>query len=365
MTSDGERAVNKGINSSIWADVTETVDDSAGQHSPSLKYGNGPLTNHVHKTLKSSVASFLTPLKNVGESDQEEAMEGRNVEQLNPGATRENDLSTNGGHNRTVDQQAETRSSGDDMDTNENGATADARSAADNSSNGDIRADDEGSSSRIDAPDFDHDDISSRVDLPNANSIGPTGRVNLEEASLDAIVAFIKSKVYIRSYLDEDEIVAFSHATHRHAENRTKYRKNLAMMGSDHQNAHDRIYQEEEYFSLADAFFRDLIDGASEKAGFDVENRTVTWLKRAAGLQKPNDPLEKSMGYYSDSQDEQVGDGRRRTRRAKKGKRNEILEKEHEGLSIFVDAIKQIEEERGEKKVSNIPSVSWSLRHII
>ena len=350
MTSDSERVSPRPI-------VCEPGDDSSTQQSSSLTHGNLGLTDDCYQEPK-SVEFFLEQSKDSVVSDKEEKTD-QSVVQMDPAVDQNNESMNNiVVVKAVVDLEPETRPSRENLDANENGnETLCSRSMAAYFSKGKKLAQENGF--------LGHDEDSSRSEVPNAEYNCPNGRASLEESSLDAIVAFIKTKDFARSGLDEDEIVAFTHATHRHAENRTKYRKNLAMMGSYPQNAYDRIYQEEEFFSLADAFFRDIVDGASEMAGFDLSNKTLTWLKRAAGLQKPNDPLEKSIGFYSYSEEEQRRDGRRRTRRAKKEKGKDFLETDLEGLSIFEHAINEIEGQAEEKPVSRIPLVRCSLRCVL
>ena len=353
MTSDDERASSLPIE-------CEPDDDSSTQRSSPPKHGNEGLT--CHEELKSVEFLFEPSMESVV-SDKEEKTD-QHIEQPDPVLDKSNESPDKVGvvFNAVVNLESVIPTKKENLEMNENAnETIDSQSTAGSSSRRETLAQ-ESASPRVPAAFVvGQDEDFSRGEVPNTHSNGPPGKANLEEASLDAIVAFLKSKDFARSDLDEDEIVAFTHATHRHAENRTKYRKNLAMMGSYPHNAYDRIYQEEEFFSLADAFFRDLVDGASDMAGFDLSNRTVTWLKRAAGLQKPNDPLEKSMGFYSDSEEEERRDGRRRTRRAKKEKGKELLEMDLEGLSVFEHAINEIEEERDEKLVSSTSLVSSSL----
>lgn len=84
------------------------------------------------------------------------------------------------------------------------------------------------------------------------------------------------------------------------------------------------------------------------------EKGTYPILKaESPGLQQRNNPLEKSMGLYLDVNEEQGGDGRRRTE-----KRKELLATEDECLSRVVDATNQIKGERGMEFISNRPSVS-------
>lgn len=366
--SDEDRAIMKGFDISSLPDGSEPKnntphDMSSKDEAPGPKnVGDSSQNPGPESTEKSSPVSIQDPMNGDGDAGEEKKDSRELSVDISPrahvtiidGGSEKNGKLREALDNDSINIQSENGAYAENDDKSND--TPHAESTVENSSKDNMTI--QGETSFRGELDDDHGDNSTGGDVRNGNYYGPTGRVNLEEASLEAIVNYIKSKDYIRGDFDEDEVVAFTHATHRHAENRTKYRKNLALIGDNQKDAHDRIYQEEEYFSLADGFFRDLVDGASEKAGFDIENRTLTWLKRAAGLQKPNDPLEKTMGYYSESEEEVGGDGRRRTRRAKKEKRKQLLEKEHEGLSIFADAINEIEEERGEKFATYVPTVS-------
>jgi hypothetical protein len=214
------------------------------------------------------------------------------------------------------------------------------------------------------------DGNSSRGDQPHAGSSlnGSRARTNnLDESTLTTIRDYLISKDYAAQPLEEEKVMEFTITTHRNATDRTRYRRNLAEdfeVSRGRDNVYDLIYQEEEYFSMASNFFKDLVNGASVKeGGFGLDSRTLTWLKRACGLQKPHDPLDQNLDDFSDDSEEvePVATGRRLTRGVKKERRKEKMRKETEGISIFMEAIQEIERERKQPFKSNIQSVSTTL----
>lgn len=222
-----------------------------------------------------------------------------------------------------------------------------------------------------DLPDHATDENSSRGDLPGHSSSvtgGCRARAhNLDEPTLKALREYLKSKKYSDQPLDEEKVMEITINTHRNATDRTRYRRNLVedfeVIG-DRDNVYDLIYQEEEYYSMASKFFKDLVHGASpSRENLVMDSKTLAWLKRACGLQKPQDPLDQNLDYFSDSDDgEPVATGRRLTRGVKKERRKERIRKETEGISIFMEAIEDIERERKQSFKSKIQSVSKPFR---
>lgn len=197
-------------------------------------------------------------------------------------------------------------------------------------------------------------DESSSTSLGDIQSVSQPvhTRYNSKEVTLKVLCDFLKSKECVAGYLDEEKIMGFTHSIHRDATDRTRLRKNLVEdfeALKDRDAVYDRIYKEEEQFALASHVFHELIEIAAQKAAIKVDNRTVNWLKRASGLHKPNDPLlDQNHDYLSDLEEEgEEGPGRRVTRGAKKERQKQRMREQSEGLSIFIDAIKDIEIERG------------------
>lgn len=222
-----------------------------------------------------------------------------------------------------------------------------------------------------DLPDNATDENSSRGGFPQHTSGSLNGsrraRTNnyLDEPTLSALREYLKSKEYAALPLEEEKVMEFTMNTHRNATDRTRYRKNLVedfQVLGDNDNVYDLIYQEEEYFAMASKFFKDLVQGAQMKAGdFDLDRRTLAWLQRACGLKKPHDPLDQNLDDFSDSEEgEPVATGRRLTRGVKKERRKERMRKETEGISIFMEAVVDLERERKQPFKSNVQSYSYS-----
>ena len=246
------------------------------------------------------------------------------------------------------------------------------------SSRQEIRADENGSSTSSnqsidgadsaaedDVPDNATEENSSRGDTAPHASHGSRARTNnsLDENTLSALREYLLSKEYSIP-LDEEKVMEFTTTTHRTATDRTRYRRNIAEdfeVSVNRDSLYDQIYHEEECIAMASRFFKDLVQGVSTKLqDIDLDSRTLTWLKRACGLQKTHNRLDHNVGYSSgDSEEgENVATGRRLTRGVKKERRKERLRKESEGISIFMEAIQEIERERKQPFRSNMQSVS-------
>lgn len=197
----------------------------------------------------------------------------------------------------------------------------------------------------------------------------PTGNKKLDNPTLHAIKTYLNRPHLWKDALEEEDVTNFSLKTIRYANERTRYRQNLLededfVLG---ETFYDRVYREEESYALANDFFRNVVHEASllAQAEEDVvmEKRTVNWLKKAAGLQRPYDPLDPQQQQQkasgSDSGDEPhsgvetTGTPRRMTRGKARNirvqRRLERVQQETQGLRDLVGAITELETERGEK----------------
>jgi hypothetical protein len=121
------------------------------------------------------------------------------------------------------------------------------------------------------------------------------------------------------------------------------------------------VYKEEEFYALANEFFKTVVTEAQTMASEDgsknikMHSKTVSWVKRAAGLQRPYDPLEHAA-YMSESDEGETDAEDAGPRRLTRGmarntrvkRREERCQKETEGLRALSDAIEGLEKERGE-----------------
>ncbi len=208
------------------------------------------------------------------------------------------------------------------------------------------------------------DDNSSRSDFPST-SLSTLPRTNSEAATLKILSDFLTSQEGIAQHLDEEKVVAYTHSIHRDAKDRTRLRKNLVEdfeVLTDRDAVYDRIYSEEEHLATASHMFHEIVDFASLKAAVRLDSRTLKWLKRATGLHKNNNLLDQNNDGFSDLEEgETEGSARRMTRGVKKERQKQRMRKETEGLSIFIDVIKEIEKERGLPVVLNTQFVRFSL----
>ena len=131
------------------------------------------------------------------------------------------------------------------------------------------------------------------------------------------------------------------------------------------------MYGEEENYAFANEFFKHTVNESQDLAGgprIQMHNKTVNWVKKAAGLQRPYDPLEHQQSLnLSDSDEgetvEPKASPRRRltrgmARNTRVKRRQERIRKETEGINALAAAVQEIEEERGESFPSSKRFVS-------
>lgn len=203
----------------------------------------------------------------------------------------------------------------------------------------------------------------------------PKGNKKLDNPTLQAIKTYLNRPHLWQDALEEEDVTNFSLKTSRYANERTRYRQHLLededmVLG---ETFYDRVYREEESYALANDFFRNVVHEASllaqeeEDQQHVMEKRTINWLKKAAGLQRPYDPLDpqqqQQKAYGSDSGDELEGAGgidettgtaprrmtRGKARNIRVQRRLERIKQETQGLRDLVGAISELETERGEK----------------
>jgi hypothetical protein len=199
-------------------------------------------------------------------------------------------------------------------------------------------------------------------------------KANLDDATLQTIKNYLKAGS-VRESLEEEEVVMTAIKTSLYANERTRYRQNL-LEGSDmeeEKTVYGRVYKEEENYALGNKFFKTVIDGSVEQTGdaadaasnlsgysakpFLMDKRTVAWLKRAAGLQRPYDPLDQQT-YMSDEDEGEtdvIDSKSAAPRRLTRGKarnirvkrREDRIRQENQGLNALMEAITELEKERG------------------
>ena len=207
---------------------------------------------------------------------------------------------------------------------------------------------------------------SKRDPPPQPPKSPPKGNKKLDNPTLHAIKTYLNRPHLWKDTLEEEDVTNFSLKTSRYANERTRYRQNLLededfVLG---ETFYDRVYREEESYALANDFFRNVVHEASLLAqveeGVIVEKRTVNWLKKAAGLQRPYDPLDpqqqqqKASGSDSENSGVETSNTPRRMTRGKARnirvqRRLERVKQETQGLRDLVGAISELETERGEK----------------
>ena len=205
---------------------------------------------------------------------------------------------------------------------------------------------------------------STRLLQPQPTGGQQSSRRSLDDATLEAIKTFLQTEKGWKDHLDDEDVVSFSVQSSRYANERTRYRQNL-LEGSDMdegETSFDRVYKEEENYALGNEFFKQVVRSSQSLAEssalsgkFQMHKRTVNWLKRAAGLQRPYDPLE-HQGNQSDSDDvETDGGGDTAPRRLTRGmvrntrykRRQEKIRQETQGIRDLLSAIEGLEIERG------------------
>jgi hypothetical protein len=181
----------------------------------------------------------------------------------------------------------------------------------------------------------------------------PLTKTALDESTLKVLGNYLRSGNFARSTLEEEEFALFSYKTSQYTSERTRYRQDL--LGDD-EELYDRVYSEEEYYALGNEFYKKVVTESQDMAGgpkIQMHNKTVNWVKKAAGLQRPYDPLEHHLSDSDGGEtDETNAAPRRRLTRGmarntivKRGQ--ERMRKEAEGVSALAMAVQELEKERG------------------
>jgi hypothetical protein len=188
----------------------------------------------------------------------------------------------------------------------------------------------------------------------------PITKTALDEETLQVLKTYLSSGDFANDTLEDDEVEIVSIATSRYANERTRYRQNLleeAEMG-DGETFYDRVYKEEEFYALANEFFKNVVTESQAVAGgTQMHSKTVNWVKRAAGLQRPYE--KEQQPYLSDSGEGKAeatdGAPRRLTRgsarTARDKRREERARKETEGVRAILEVIEELEKERGDSSL--------------
>ena len=184
---------------------------------------------------------------------------------------------------------------------------------------------------------------------------------SLDNTTLLAIKNYLSNGKVMNEFLEEEQVINFSVKTSRYANERTRYRQNI-LDGSDVEEGetfYDRVYKEEENYALASEFFnyvihesRSLAQQTDESGKFEMHRKTVSWLKKATGLQRPYDPLERNMQLSdSDELDTDSKPRRRLTRgmarKTRVQRRQEKIRQETQGLQDLMAVVKELESQRG------------------
>ena len=270
----------------------------------------------------------------------------------------------------------ENRDDESDQDDNSDGAADennDPTSGIDDNSDGDPKHNPGGASDNDENSDGEIDDNPEstggrKVEL-NSSRTGSGGNSVLDEATLQAIKTVLSQGAQ-EDTLDEDEVAMNAVKTSRYANERTRYRQNV-LEGSDQEEEtfYARVYREEESYALSNEFFKSVTNEAQNQAAaeinddsddFQMDKRTLNWLKRAAGLVRPYDPMDTYESKYLSEDDEPEGDTdsgdkqaapRRMTRglaRSTRVKRREQrIRIENQGLTALMEAVLDLESERG------------------
>ena len=240
----------------------------------------------------------------------------------------------------------------------------------------------EGGSDNDDISDGEVDDhVESAIDakmVSNSSKTGSGGNSGLDEPTLQAIKTFLSQNEAHRDSLDEDEVTMNAIKTSRYANERTRYRQNV-LEGSDleEETFYARVYREEESYALSNEFFKSVTneaqnlaeDAIDETEDFQMDKRTLNWLKRAAGLVRPYDPMKTyPQAYLSEEEDAEgetdTGDKQSMSRRMTRGlarstrvkRREQRIRIENQGVTTLMEAVLDLEAERGpfvdKKKVS-------------
>jgi hypothetical protein len=183
----------------------------------------------------------------------------------------------------------------------------------------------------------------------------------LDEGTLKILKDYLESRQFEKETLEEDDVVELSIQTCQYANERTRYRQNLLEDTdmADSETFYDRVYKKEEFYALANEFLQTVsyeVHAIAEDSDTQIDTKTLRWVKRAAGLQRPYDPLDHQQP--NPVVDSEVGDSdtsciapRRLTRGMARNtrvkRREKKRKKETEGLTALTAAIQELERDRG------------------
>jgi hypothetical protein len=224
----------------------------------------------------------------------------------------------------------------------------------------------------------------------------------LDDTTLQAIKNYLTQGI-TQDILEEEEVTMNAVKTSRYANERIRYRQNV-FEGSfdpegDDETSYELVCRKEESYAIANDFFKSVtleahqryiesMEGDAAAEDFEMDRRTLNWLKKAAGMVRPYDPLDTEQQQQPNlSEDEELeGDGdesegdnkspplataapRRMTRGLARStrvkRREERIRIETQGLTALMEAIGELESERGpfqeKKRVRHFWSASSSI----
>ena len=221
--------------------------------------------------------------------------------------------------------------------------------------------------------------------------------------TLDAIQHYIKSGNCFGDTLEDEEVSTFNSKIHRYTVERTRGRQGMyfsddfIQKGDDpdakidpivltkediaQERMYGNIYQKEEFYAVATKFLKNVINGAQDTGGSDLifHNKTASWLKRAAGMQRKYDPYERDdnqqqKATYSEDSDEGDGEGisgrgdgrritRRRIRMTRKRRRLESTGQDAESFRILSEVAGELSNNKMGGKTSKKRKLPRSTIH--
>jgi hypothetical protein len=220
---------------------------------------------------------------------------------------------------------------------------------------------------------------SSKIDTITTSS---KPKSTLDDTTLQAIKNYLTQGI-TQDVLEEEEVTMNAVKTSRYANERTRYRQNvfegLFDPEGEDETSYERVYRKEESYAIANDFFKSVTLEAQQRyidsmegddaEDFEMDRRTLNWLKKAAGMVRPYDPLDTEQQRPNLSEDEELeGDGeesegdnkpppltsaapRRMTRGLARStrvkRREERIRIETQGLTALMEAIGELESERG------------------
>lgn len=166
---------------------------------------------------------------------------------------------------------------------------------------------------------------------------------DLDETTMQRLKTYLTDTKYLpRTILDDDEVNNFMVRVGKAAERQAEYHTHL-LGESDASDAslYAEILADETEYAVGHEFFKEVSAALKEESSdFEPDLRTMSWVKRAAGLHRSSAELQMRESSLAEADAKSAMKTRTSTRKAR-------VEKREKGIKELVAALDEIEEESG------------------